>query len=413
MKSVVYPEIGDQIRSRKLRSPGARTEPAGGWSAMNWVALNMLTGDRAKYVGLIFAISFSSFLITQQASIFCGLMNRTRSQILDVTDADIWVMDPATQYVDEVYALKDSDLGRVRGVPGVQWAVPFFKGQPRAKAPDGKFRVGILLGLDDASLAGAPEPRKMILGSIESLRDPDAVLIDLAGYHFFFPGQPLELGKTFEMNDHRAKVVGIVDASAPFTTFPVFYTRYSQALNFVGRERKLLSFILVKAASGVSMADLTQRIQAATGLKASTSNTFGWMTIVYYLRHTGIPINFGLTVGIAMIVGTVVAGQTFYLFTLENLKQFGALKAMGTTNRRLMGMILLQALVVGAVGYAIGMGLAATFFVVARTDATRGIVMLWQVMAGTGVVVLLIVMFASLLSIRKVLVLEPAMVFRG
>ena len=75
-------------------------------SALNWVALRMLTGDRAKYVALVFAISFSSFLITQQTSIFAGLMNRTRSQILDVTDADIWVMDPATQYVDEVYALK-------------------------------------------------------------------------------------------------------------------------------------------------------------------------------------------------------------------------------------------------------------------------------------------------------------------
>ena len=399
---------------RVSRPEAIRSEkPGKGWDAMNWVALAMLTGDRAKYIGLIFAISFSSFLITQQASIFAGLMNRTRSQILDVTDADVWVMDPATQYVDEVYALKDSDLGRVRGVPGVRWAVPFFKGQPRAKAPDGKFRVAILLGLDDASLAGAPEPRRMILGSVESLRDPDAVLIDLAGYRFFFPRQPLELGKTLEMNDHRAKIVGIVDASAPFTTFPVLYTRYSQALDYVGRERKLLSFLLVKAEPGISMQELTRRIQAATGLKAATSHDFGWMTIVYYLRHTGIPINFGLTVGIAMIVGTVVAGQTFYLFTLENLKQFGALKAIGTTNRRLMGMILLQALVVGAVGYAVGMGLATVFFIVARTEATRGIVLLWQVMAGTGVVVLLIVTLASLLSIRKVLVLEPAMVFRG
>ena len=399
---------------RVARPEAIRSEkPGKGWDAMNWVALAMLTGDRAKYIGLIFAISFSSFLMTQQASIFAGLMNRTRSQILDVTDADVWVMDPATQYVDEVYALKDSDLGRVRGVPGVRWAVPFFKGQPRAKAPDGKFRVAILLGLDDASLAGAPEPRRMILGSVESLRDPDAVLIDLAGYHFFFPGQPLELGKTLEMNDYRAKIVGIVDASAPFTTFPVLYTRYSQALDYVGRERKLLSFLLVKAEPGISMQELTRRIQAATGLKAATSHDFGWMTIVYYLRHTGIPINFGLTVGIAMIVGTVVAGQTFYLFTLENLKQFGALKAIGTTNRKLMGMILLQALVVGAVGYAVGMGLATVFFIVARTEATRGIVLLWQVMAGTGVVVLLIVTLASLLSIRKVLVLEPAMVFRG
>ncbi len=406
-------EITQRPRVRGYENRDARRNVGTGPSAMNWVALRMLTGDRAKYLALIFAISFSSFLITQQASIFAGLMDRTRSQILDVTDADIWVMDPATQYVDEVYALKDSDLGRVRGVPGVRWAVPFFKGQPRVKAPDGKFRVAILLGLDDASLAGAPEPRKMVLGSVEDLRDPDAVLIDVAGYHFFFPGEPLELGKTFEMNDHRAKVVGIVDASAPFATFPVFYTRYSQALDYVGRERKLMSFVLVKGEPGVPAQELTRRIQAATGLKALTRAEFGWLTIRYYMKHTGIPINFGLTVVIAMIVGTVVAGMTFYLFTLENLKQFGALKAMGTSNRRLVGMILLQAAVVGAIGYGIGMGLSATFFVVARTDATRGIVMLWQTMLGTAGVVLFIVGLASLMSLRKVLILEPAMVFRG
>ena len=382
-------------------------------NAMNWVALRMLTGDRAKYLALIFAISFSSFLITQQASIFAGIMNRTRSQIVDITDADIWVMDPATQYADEVYALKDTSVERVRSVPGVQWAEPLFKGLATAKAADGKFRSVVLLGLDDASLAGAPEPRKMLLGSIDSLREPDAVIIDLIGYHFFFPGQPLESGKTFEMNDHRARVVGVVDASPPFQTFPIFYTRYGQALNYVGRQRKLLSFVLVKKAAGVSADELDGRIEAITGLKAVTSHEFGWMAIRYYMKNTGIPINFGLTIGIALIVGTVVAGQTFYLFTLENLKQFGALKAMGTSNVRLMGMILLQALVVGSVGYAMGMGLSATFFVVARTDATRGIVMSWQAMAGTGGIVLFIIVIASLLSIRKVLVLEPAMVFRG
>src|SRR5499427_2559477 len=250
----------------KLRRPVPRFLRDQG--AMNWVALQMLTGDRAKYLALIFTIAFSSFLIAQQLSIFSRIMDRTRSQIIDVRDADIWVMDPATQYFDEIYSLKDSDVDRVRGVPGVRWAVRFFKGQPRAKAADGRFRVAILLGVDDASLAGAPEKRKMILGSVESLRDPDAVIIDLAGYHFFFPGQPPQLGKVFEMNDHRAKVVGIVDASAPFTTFPVFYSRYSQALNFVGQERKMLSFVLVKADPGVPLPELCRRIRAGTGLQA-------------------------------------------------------------------------------------------------------------------------------------------------
>src|SRR5499427_6067867 len=288
----------------KLRRPVPRFLRDQG--AMNWVALQMLTGDRAKYLGLVFTIAFSSFLIAQQVSIFARIMDRTRSQIVDVRDADIWVMDPATQYIDEVYALKDSDVDRVRGVAGVRWAVRMFKGQPRVKAPDGRFRVAILLGVDDASLAGAPEKPKMILGSVESLRDPDAVIIDLAGHHFFFPGQPLALGKTFEMNDHRAKVVGIVNASSPFTTFPVFYSRYSQALTFVGQERRLLSFVLVKGAQGTPLTELTERIHAATGLKAVTGEQFGWMTIFYYIGNTGIPVNFGLTVAIALIVGTVV-----------------------------------------------------------------------------------------------------------
>jgi len=109
-----------------------------------------------------------------------------------------------------------------------------------------------------------------------------------------------------------------------------------------------------------------------------------------------------------------VAGQTFYIFTIENLKQFGALKAIGTTNLRIVGMILLQALLVGAIGYSIGMGMTATFFsITVRQEATRGIVLLWQTMAATAGVVLFIVAVASLMSIRKVLKLEPAMVFRG
>jgi putative ABC transport system permease protein len=402
------------IRKSPLATDSKPARETAGMGAMNWVALQMLTGDKAKYLGLIFTIAFSSFLIAQQLSIFSGIMNRTRSQIIDVNDADIWVMDPATQYFDEVYALKDSDVNRVRGVPGVRWAERLFKGQPRAKAPDGRFRVVILLGVDDATLTGGPNPHKMLLGSIDNLRSPDAVIIDLAGYHFFFPGEAPMLGKTFEMNDHRATVVGIVNASPPFTTFPIFYSRYTSALKFVGRERKLLSFVLVKATDEKDIPALKARIDAATGLKAVTGDEFGWMTIVYYLRNTGIPINFGLTVAIALIVGTVVAGQTFYIFTIENLKQFGALKAIGVTNSRLTGMILLQAVVVGLIGYALGMGLTAGFFsITEHRDATRGIVLLWQVMAACGGVVMFIVLISSLLSIRKVLVLEPAMVFRG
>ena len=192
------------------------------------------------------------------------------------------------------------------------------------------------------------------------------------------------------------------------------YTRYRLAVNYIGRQRTQMSFVLVKPQPGVTVADLTARINKATGLRAVSHDGFGWMTIDYYLAHTGIPVNFGLTVAIGLIVGTVVAGQTFYIFTIENLKQFGALKAIGTSDLRIVGMILLQALLVGVIGYSIGMGMTAVFFsITTHQEATRGIVLLWQTMAGTAAVVLFIVAVASLMSIRRVLKLEPAVVFRG
>jgi len=379
---------------------------------MNFVALKMLTGDRAKYLGLIFTIAFCTFLLENQTSIFAGILKRTGSQIADVTDADIWVMDPKTEYFEQTKALKDTDLTRVRGVDGVQWAVKLFKGSPVARTLDGKFAVSFCLGLDDATLTGVP--RKMLLGSWESLRAPDAVIVDKAGYLLLFPGQPLELGRTLELNDHKVTIVGISDASSPFLSWPVMHTRYSEAVNFIGRERTQLSYVLVKPQPGVNAIDLCQRIETQTGLRARTSDQFRWDCIRYYLQHTGIPVNFGITIMIALIVGIVVAGQTFYLFTVENLKQFGALKAIGVTNWRLVGMILLQALTVGLIGFSLGTGMAAEFFnFFSKQIATRGIILMWQNVVLTGTCITMVMVLASILSLRRVLVLEPAMVFRG
>jgi len=400
-----------------LRPPGFLSVwcPEGGalsgGGQMNYVALRMLVGERAKYLGLIFAIAFSTFLLENQTSIFAGILKRTASQVLDVTDADVWVMDARTQYFEQTRALKDTDLFRVRGVPGVRYAVRLFKGTPVARAPDGTFSQTIALGLDDATLAGAP--RKMLLGSWDRLREPDTIVIDRAGYLLLFPGQPLELGRALELNDHKVTIVGISDASAPFVSFPVIHTRYSEAIDFQGRERKQLSFVLVRPEAGVGAAALARRIEAGTGLRARTTDEFRWDCIRYYLANTGIPVNFGITITVALIVGTVVAGQTFYLFTVENLKQFGALKAIGVTNRRLVGIILLQAFTVGAIGFAIGTGMAAAFFeVTLQKLATRGLILMWQNVALTGGCILFVIVVASLLSIRRVLVLEPAAVFR-
>jgi putative ABC transport system permease protein len=379
---------------------------------MNWIALKMLIGDPTKYAGLVFGIAFATLLMTQQVSIFMGIMRRTASQILDVRDAQIWVMDDKVRFIDEVPALPATDLYRVRGVPGVQWAARLYKGQVRARLADGNFRNVILFGLDDASFVGAPQ--EMVVGQLSDLRRPDAVIIDKAGYEYMWPGEEYKLGREFELNDHRAVLVGVCKASAPFTTLPILYTRYSQTLGFVPRERNLMTFVLADPQPGVTPDELCRRIESQTGLMALTKDQFFWKTIRYFLSSTGIPVNFGITIALGFIVGAAITGQTFYLFTIENLRQFGALKAMGVTNLRILGMIVLQALVVGTLGYGIGVGLTATFFE-ATDNITHlaGLFMAWHAVAGVGAAVLLIILMTSVIAARKVLVLEPAIVFRG
>jgi putative ABC transport system permease protein len=379
---------------------------------MYWIALKMLTGDRSKYVAIIVGITFSCVLMAEQSAMFCGIMMRTTSQIQDVHDADIWVMNPNAEYIDDLKPLSDTAYLQVRGVPGVAWAVDFYKGAGQVQLPNGKFHGVILFGIDDSTLVGAPQ--EILQGSIGNLQIPDSILIDEAGYRLLWPNEPLRLGKTVEMNDCRAVIVGIFRSSLTFSSQPVIFTRFSQATLFVPSFRRMLTFVLAKTAEGESAEVVARRIREQTGLQALTRSEFSWMTIMYYMRHTGIPVNFGTTVLLGFVVGCTIAGQTFYLFTVENLRQFGTLKAMGMRDGKIVRMIFVQALTVGGIGYCLGIGLSTVLGIVMH--AIRPIMSFflpWQVLALAAVAVLVIVLLSSLLSIRRVMVLEPAIVFQS
>jgi putative ABC transport system permease protein len=379
---------------------------------MTWIAWKMLTGDRSKYAAIIFGVAFACFLIAEQSAIFCGVMLRTTSQIRDIQGVDVWVMNPNVRYVDDLKAVSDDAVLQVRGVPGVAWAVNLYRGQGQAQLKNGNYQGVILMGVDDATLVGAPN--HMLAGRLGDLQNPDAVLVDEAGFKQMWPGEAVRPGKLFEMNDRRAVVVGIYRASQTFMTMPLVYTRFSQATLFVALTRRMTPFVLAKCQPGTDPEEAARRIREATGLQALTKKGFINLTMWYYLQHTGIAINFGTTVIPAFLVGCAVSGQTFYLFTVENLKQFGTLKAMGATNRRVVAMILFQALVVGAIGYGIGVGLATLYGMFAQDRMPLLAFFLpWQVLGLTAAAMLAIALASSLVSIRRVLVLEPAAVFQG
>jgi putative ABC transport system permease protein len=213
------------------------------------------------------------------------------------------------------------------------------------------------------------------------------------------------------MNDRRAVIVGVCETTRTFQSNAVIYTTYSRAKLFVPQERKPLTYILAKAEPGLDPDVVARRIEKQTGLGAKTSDEFSAMTMWYYIRFTGIPINFGTTVILGFLVGTAIAGQTFYNFTLENLKQFGALKAMGASNLRIVSMILLQATVSGLLGYGLGVGIA-TWFGQSSRGTELAFFTPWWLLPMTGVAITLICILSSILCVRRVIVLEPAIVFR-
>lgn len=376
------------------------------------IAFKMLFRDRAKYIMLISALSFAALLMTQQSSVFLGLM-RWSTALLQNTQAPIWVMDPNVQQVNEIKMMRNTDLLRVRSVSGVAWAVPFYSSTQQARLFNGHFQSIQLIGLDNSSLIGAPPI--LLKGDLEDLYKANAVILDQVGIQKLSIGQnqSVDVGDIFEINDREARIVGICEAARSFFGYPFVYTTYDRAIQFAPKTRKSLSFILVKPKDTLSKELLAQDISKQTGLKAVTDDDFFWSTIWWFVQNTGIPISFGTTILLGFIVGIAVAGQTFYSFILENLTSLGALKAMGASNFLLCRMLLLQAFVVGFIGYGIGIGLAAAFGFGTLKNGQPPFFMPYHIPLMTFGLIIFICFLAALISIRRISKLEAAEVFRG
>ncbi len=378
---------------------------------MYQIALKMLLRDKAKYLMLVGAIAFATLLITQQTAVFCGFMRWTAAFLLN-SRAPIWVVDPNVEEVNDVKPMRDIELYRVRSVPGIAWAVPLYFSVQQARLNDGTFKAIALVGIDTDTLIGAPE---ILEGKLEDLRKTNAVFIDQFGVENMVEhnGHRLTIGDNFEINDHEARIVGIAKSIRAVFGTPFVYTTYDRALEIAPKVRRNLSYILVKPKPGENPETVVKRIDEATGLKAYTEDQFFWATIWWFFNNTGIPISFGTTILLGFIVGLAVSGQTFYLFVLENLRHFGALKAMGASNALLCRMLIFQASLAGVTGYGIGIGLAAIFGAYALYAGDPPFYLSLYVILISFVFILLICIVSALIGIRKISKFEPAEVFRG
>lgn len=373
------------------------------------VALKMLLGDRPKYLSLVFGLSFAVLLITQQGAIFLGLMLQATGPLQNISQADLWVTDPYVKWVSETRNLNDAHLNRVRSTPGVAWAEPFFNIRAAADLPNGDFRFVNIVGISRATMVGRPPV--VTQGRLEDLRIPDAVMVEESSRPKL--GNP-RVGDVLKLNDRRAVIVGFCRAKFGWDSPSLVYTTYENAITYAPLGRNKISYILVGVKPGVPVGEVQGRIGQIQDLKALTPDELRLQTVDFIMRETGIGINFGATVFLGVIVGLSVSAAIFYQFTLENLKYFAVLKAMGSTNIVLAAMVLLQAAVVGLVAFGVGVGGAGLFSLSARKPgAELAAYFPWQMLLVGLAATLICLAVGSLLSLRKVLRLDPAMVFKS
>ncbi len=382
------------------------------------LALRMLFGDTAKYLMLIVGLFFATFLMAQQAGVFCGLMQWTTATLKNVP-APLWVVEEKVEQVNETNPMRDTDVTLVSSVDSVAWASPLYTGVQRVRLADGKFKIIQLIGIDSSTLAGAPV--KMLSGRLEDIRLPHSVIIDVLATTRLAqdPAHPLAVGDMFEINDQEARVIGVCEAMKSFTGGPYVWTTYSRALQYTPPQRKMLCAVIAAPKPGISNAQAAADIQRSTGLKAYVNGPYGvegdfnHATIMWYVRNTGIPVSFGITVVVGFIVGVAISCQTFYSFVLDHMKHLGALKAMGASTFTLCKMLLLQAFTVGIIGYGIGLLGTAGFAMGALKRTEPPFYMPDIVPPAVLGVIFFICALASLMGIWRVSRLEPAMVFRG
>jgi len=372
------------------------------------IALKLLANDRGKFFTLIIGITFAVVLMLLMTSLFAGIMQRTGATILNI-GAKMWVMDPSVNTQTDNIPIPDYMLDAVRSLKGVKYAVPLYSGSGLLKLASGRYQSASIIGIDDATLFGRPN---MIEGNIFDIYNDDAY-IAVQDSEFTKLDNPT-IGTTFEVNDNRGVIVGTAKAlmSGLFGT-PTLYTTYNRAISDLPTTRFTISSLLVEPKTEKDIPYIKEKV-ATYGYLALTADEYDKKNRNYYLYKTGLGTNVLIMTVISFIVGLSIAGQTFYAFVLENVEEFGALKAIGVKKKELISMILFQASVVGFLGYGFGVLLSTILITLAKLRlANYAALVTYSSLSATFVMVLIIVAFSSYLGIRKVTTIDPFDIFRG
>jgi putative ABC transport system permease protein len=371
------------------------------------LALKNLLHDRVRLAVTLTGIVFSVVLATVQLGLFLGFTSAT-ADVIDESGADLWVVAARSTHLEGIVAFNERQYYRALGTPGVAAAQKHIVGFGNWKRPDGAEETVMVIGFDPAGTMG--RPWNVVSGQVEALEQADTVLVDEL---YAAKLGVSRLGDLVEIGNRRARVAGFTRGIRTFTTAPPVFTSFKNAQDYLGLREDQVLALLVKVAAGTDP-DAVRAGLAAHLRDLDVHPTAEWSQLQqdYWMFGTGAGITVLIAAALGLIVGVVVVAQTIYASTVDHIREFGTLKAMGATNRYIYGVILQQALTSGLAGYAVGMTIAQVVSAASRSGTT-------QVLVPPTLAALLFVLtlgmcaVASIVSINKVTRLDPAMVFKG
>jgi putative ABC transport system permease protein len=371
------------------------------------LAQRNLFHDKVRLTVTLTGIVFSVVLIVVQLGLFLGFTTAT-SNLIDHSGADLWVTSKNVPYVEQGVPFSERKLNQVRAVPGVGDAQKIIARWTQWKRHDGGQDSVQIVGVNvDDSLE---RPWNLVEGRVEDLKSPDAVILDelykqkLGVTH---------VGDVFEIGGYRARVVGFTRGIRSFTTSPYVFTSFKNAQDYANMREDQAMFILVKVAPGAQVQQVRRDLlDHVKDVDVYTSAQFSRMTTFYWMFTTGAGVAVLIAAALGLVVGFVVVAQTIYATTMDHIREYGTLKAMGAPNSYVYKVIMKQAAISAVIGYALGM-IVSSFVVQGSQKGGAAILLPPSMAAGMFFLTLIMCVGAALVSINKVTHIDPAMVFKG
>jgi len=371
------------------------------------LARRNLFHDKVRFTVTLTGIAFSVVLIVVELGLFVGF-TVTTSSIIDRSNADLWIVSRGTPYIEQGAPFPERKFYQVLATPGVASAEKYIVRFSNWKAPDGSERGIQVVGFNPHSPLGGPW--NIVAGDVTDLEKPDAVMVDEIYKQKLGTDR---IGQVFELNGRRARVVGFTRGIRAFTTTPYVFTSFKNAQDYTKIREDQTLFILVRAEAGTSVKELRNRLEGRlTDVDVLTKDQFSRMTRFYWMFTTGAGIAVLIAALLGLVVGVVVVAQTIYATTMDHIREFGTLKAMGAGNGYIYRVIITQAAISAVLGYGVAM-VVSVFIVHASQSGGAAILLPWPMAVGIFFLALLMCISAAIVSINKVTHLDPAMVFKG